>query len=201
MTTTGSDGKRYRMLVLPRPSIPMFAATLDASRVAPQRREKLVAYQNEAADVLAARFLAQPAQVGPASARAEVAAFASLLEASALERGRLIDFITAERVESRRLEAFVRDKLEELTSGERSNRPTQKDPNGDEFYHDDVGPPALEPAARVRSDLRRMGYAPEYVRRAVQHLGARVESALVDDLVRDAMEILHAWQVKPILRR
>jgi hypothetical protein len=34
-TVTGTDGKSYQMVVLPRRSIPMWAATLDASRCAP----------------------------------------------------------------------------------------------------------------------------------------------------------------------
>lgn len=54
---TGPDGKTYEMLVLPRRSIPMWAATVDASRVADDVRPKLIAYQDEAAEVLAEHFL------------------------------------------------------------------------------------------------------------------------------------------------
>jgi hypothetical protein len=58
--TVGSDGKSRSMLMLPRRSIPMWAATVDAARVDPTVRPKLVAYQDEAADALAERFLAPP---------------------------------------------------------------------------------------------------------------------------------------------
>ena len=54
---TGTDGKAYKMLVLSRRSIPMWAATVDASRVRKDVRPKLVAYQDEVADILAERFL------------------------------------------------------------------------------------------------------------------------------------------------
>jgi hypothetical protein len=57
------------MTILPRRSSPRWAATVDASRVAPEVREKLVAYQDEAAEVLAAAFLgaeAKPAAIDPA---------------------------------------------------------------------------------------------------------------------------------------
>lgn len=57
MTVTGADAKTYEMAVLPRRSIPMWAATLNASRCAPMAQPKLVRYQDEAADVLAEAFL------------------------------------------------------------------------------------------------------------------------------------------------
>lgn len=61
MTTTGSDGKRYEMLVLPRRSIPMFAATISLGSVREDLRPgiaaKLARYQDECADVLADHFL------------------------------------------------------------------------------------------------------------------------------------------------
>jgi hypothetical protein len=45
------------LLILPRRSIPMWAATIDASRVSDEVRPKVIAYQDECADVLAAAFL------------------------------------------------------------------------------------------------------------------------------------------------
>lgn len=57
MTTTAADQKAYPMIVLPRRSIPMWAATLEAGRCAPGVRSKLLAFQDKAADALAAAFL------------------------------------------------------------------------------------------------------------------------------------------------
>jgi P22_AR N-terminal domain len=54
MNTVGAD---HAMIVIPRRSIPMWAATLNASRCAPGVQPKLVAFQDEAADVLAAAFM------------------------------------------------------------------------------------------------------------------------------------------------
>lgn len=56
MTTQVGDQGRSTVII-PRRSIPMWAATLDASRCAPMARPKLVRYQDEAADVLASAFL------------------------------------------------------------------------------------------------------------------------------------------------
>jgi P22_AR N-terminal domain len=94
MTSTGSDGKSYSMLILPRRSIPMWAASVDASRVRPKIREKLVAYQNEAADVLAERFLPKPPPVLPSPTFPEVRSqLAALLDES---RGALIAAMLAD---------------------------------------------------------------------------------------------------------
>ncbi len=57
-------GQGREVVVLPRRSIPMWAATVDASRVAPEVRSKLVAYQDEAAEALARAFLDAPAAKG-----------------------------------------------------------------------------------------------------------------------------------------
>ena len=70
MTTTQVSGQRREVLVLPRASLPMFTATIDASRVRPEVQAKLIAYQNEAADVLAAHFL-RPRQPAAPSLTAE----------------------------------------------------------------------------------------------------------------------------------
>jgi hypothetical protein len=63
ITTVANDGKPRPMALLHRKSIPMWAATLDLGRVGTRARrrgiiEKLVRYQNECAEVLAAHFLA-----------------------------------------------------------------------------------------------------------------------------------------------
>lgn len=57
VATVAADGKVREMAILPRPAIPMWAATLEASRCAPEARRKLTAFQDEAANVLAAVFL------------------------------------------------------------------------------------------------------------------------------------------------
>lgn len=61
MTTVGLDGKPRTMLVLPRRSIPMWAATVDLGMVDEASRpgitEKLAFYQDQAADLLADHFL------------------------------------------------------------------------------------------------------------------------------------------------
>ena len=55
-TATGPDGKNYEMLTLHLDSVPMWLATIESSRVAPEIREKLVAYQKECARVLRDHF-------------------------------------------------------------------------------------------------------------------------------------------------
>ena len=55
---TGPDGKDYETAILARQSIPMWAATLDVSRlVSTEARDKVIAYQDECAEVLAEHFL------------------------------------------------------------------------------------------------------------------------------------------------
>jgi hypothetical protein len=83
---TGSDGKTYSMLALPRRSIPMWAATVDASRCAPHVRPKLIAYQDEAADVLAAAFLGPSALPQP-SVAAELADLRDRIEGLEVSQG------------------------------------------------------------------------------------------------------------------
>lgn len=73
MAATGSDGKTYHVRALPRRSIPMWLATVEASRVRADVRPKIVRYQNEAADALDAYFNTGVA-VNPAFATAEVLA-------------------------------------------------------------------------------------------------------------------------------
>lgn len=64
MMTVQVDGQGRAMVFLPRRSIPMWAATIDAGRVAEHVRTKIVAYQNEAADVLAEHFLGRRSGAG-----------------------------------------------------------------------------------------------------------------------------------------
>lgn len=72
VAATGPDGKTYQVRALPRRSIPMWAATVDASRVAPEVRARLVAYQDEAAEVLAEAFLDQRRPARPIPAREQL---------------------------------------------------------------------------------------------------------------------------------
>jgi hypothetical protein len=59
------DDQRRKVVVLPIRSIPMWAATLDASRLADDARALVVAYQDTAAEVLARVFIdKEPALAG-----------------------------------------------------------------------------------------------------------------------------------------
>lgn len=53
---TAADGKTYSMVTIPLRAVPMWLAGINAERVAPHVREKLIRYQIEAADVLARHF-------------------------------------------------------------------------------------------------------------------------------------------------
>ena len=57
ISMTASDGKNYETACLHRRSIPLWAATVHASKVDVSVRAKLIAYQRECADVLADHFL------------------------------------------------------------------------------------------------------------------------------------------------
>jgi hypothetical protein len=52
----GADQRTRRMVTLPITSIPMWAATIEPSKVKPEARPLLVAYQNKAAEVLGKAF-------------------------------------------------------------------------------------------------------------------------------------------------
>ncbi len=68
MTSTGPDGKNYEAFCLSLGSLPMWLATIEPSRVKPEARTKLIAYQRECADVLRDHFFGravQPAVVSP----------------------------------------------------------------------------------------------------------------------------------------
>ena len=56
MPTVAGDGKTRDMVMLDRRSIPMWLATIDENRVAPEARQTLIAYQREAGDALDAYF-------------------------------------------------------------------------------------------------------------------------------------------------
>ncbi|BAQ32060.1 phage antirepressor N-terminal domain-containing protein [Bifidobacterium scardovii] len=51
-TMTGSDGKAYQMAMIDRRTMTMWLANITPSRVKPELREKIEAYQCEAADAL-----------------------------------------------------------------------------------------------------------------------------------------------------
>lgn len=52
MPTTGSDGKTYEMAMIDRRTMTMWLAGINPSKVKPELREKIEAYQCEAADAL-----------------------------------------------------------------------------------------------------------------------------------------------------
>ena len=57
MLTVGADGKTRELLCIDLDSLPMWLATIEPSRVKPEARDSLVAYQREAARVLRDHFL------------------------------------------------------------------------------------------------------------------------------------------------
>lgn len=59
--TTGADGKRYEMLCLPLRLLNGWLFGIDATRVKPELRERVVQYQRECFDVLAAYWQRTPA--------------------------------------------------------------------------------------------------------------------------------------------
>ena len=56
ISATGSDGKTYQMTMIDRRTLTMWLATIEASRVKPEARAVLEAFQNEAADALDSYF-------------------------------------------------------------------------------------------------------------------------------------------------
>ncbi len=91
-TTVGADGRARQMLVLPRRAIPMWAATLDVSRVAASKRERLALYQDVAADFLADRFLGP--RLNPASVAALVAPYEAQVHALKVDKTALLVRLT-----------------------------------------------------------------------------------------------------------
>jgi hypothetical protein len=53
---TAPDGKSYQTTVIDSHTIPLWLATIDENRVAPEAKSKLIAYQREAAEALDAYF-------------------------------------------------------------------------------------------------------------------------------------------------
>lgn len=63
-TMVAGDGKARQLAAVDLRSLPLWLATIEPSRVRPEAREALVAYQREAAEVLFKHFLAPGAGVG-----------------------------------------------------------------------------------------------------------------------------------------
>ena len=61
IVATGADGKHRQMVALPLRALPMWLATISASKVAPGARTMLEAYQMESVDVLYGHFLSPAA--------------------------------------------------------------------------------------------------------------------------------------------
>lgn len=61
--TVADDGKARQLAAVDLRSLPLWLATIEPSRVKPEARPALVAYQREAAEVLYRHFLAPPAPV------------------------------------------------------------------------------------------------------------------------------------------
>lgn len=60
ITTTGNDGKLYEMLMLPLKYLNGWLFGVDANRVKPEIKERLLDYQRECFDVLAKHFMPDP---------------------------------------------------------------------------------------------------------------------------------------------
>jgi hypothetical protein len=60
MALHDASGRKQEMFCLALRTVPMWLATLTASRVRPEAQEKLIRYQCEAVDVLARAFMASP---------------------------------------------------------------------------------------------------------------------------------------------
>lgn len=85
ITATGPDGKNYESFCVALDSLPMWLATIDANRVKPEARFKLVAYQKECARVLRDHFFgANRAQQSQAFAAMQSFASVQLEQAKAI---------------------------------------------------------------------------------------------------------------------
>lgn len=73
-TTTGPDGKSYAMAMLHLDCLPMWLATIEASRVHEEVRPKLIAYQRECTRVLRDHFFGKPVSLDVTTIAAVVAA-------------------------------------------------------------------------------------------------------------------------------
>jgi hypothetical protein len=99
MITVAEDGKSRELVCLHRRSIPMWAATIHPSKVAPEARAKLIAYQHEAADVLADHFVGKRVPTGGAVLDARLGrledALVILIEGAAAMQQGVLDRLTA----------------------------------------------------------------------------------------------------------
>lgn len=90
ITATGPDGKNYESFCVSLDSLPMWLATIDANRVKPEARFKLVAYQKECARVLRDHFFGAPAATGQlAELLAVVRSLAETVGALAARMGKI----------------------------------------------------------------------------------------------------------------
>lgn len=96
-TVVAEDGKEREMVCLHLDSVPMWLATIEPSRVAEGVREKLIAYQREAARVLRDHFFGRPAEPARISVE-DIHAIASIAAREAVaayrqgaEEARLLD--------------------------------------------------------------------------------------------------------------
>jgi hypothetical protein len=62
---TAADGKSYQTTVIDSQTIPLWLATIDENRVAPEAKSKLIAYQREARAALDAYFNGRTVAVAP----------------------------------------------------------------------------------------------------------------------------------------
>ena len=69
-TVVAEDGKNRELFCIHLDALPMWLATIEASRVAPEARPKLIAYQREAARVLRDHFFGP--RTGPAPLRMDI---------------------------------------------------------------------------------------------------------------------------------
>lgn len=95
IVAVAEDGKSREIFCVHRDSFAMWLATIEPSKVRPEIREKLIAYQKEAAEVLAAHFSGRAvASDGPSNADV-VAAFSGIAAAIAEMRSTLATMAAA----------------------------------------------------------------------------------------------------------
>lgn len=117
--SVAGDGKARQLAAVDLRSLPLWLATIEPSRVKPEAREALVAYQREAADALYRHFLAPPTDPGGpswAQLAADVASLRDEVRQLAHGRRRLSDHDAA------RAQAFCEGRtdvtpLEVMTAG------------------------------------------------------------------------------------
>lgn len=126
MTVVAEDGKRREMLVIPRRSVPMFAATISLGSVREEQRPgiaaKLARYQDECADALADRFIGRRDGQGITIEvlAAALAPFAKGFEALSLGFAAMNDRLAALEQRSRDGEIMSRERSNALKARVRS---------------------------------------------------------------------------------